>query len=407
MPRTFIHIPFFLFTITAISGLWMRLFVFYPSSTIPYTNILHAHSHTAILGWAFLGVFTVFLALFWTRIKRKKQAIVLICILFVISLVMFCAFMDQGYGVFSIIMSTLHIFTEYGSALFIYRELSTISRVSKQGRLYITGSLFALIISSTGPFSLGFISASGLKDSGLFDMAIYFYLHFQYNGWLYLMLIGLFIFILQKNRLPYSPVLLSAGFWIYTISLFPGYFSSVLWADLGPFAQVLATAGGIGQWIGIVCTLFAFRKVWKQLSIHYAQITITGLYIIFGLLFLKSTMELGLVLPDLANLVYDTRSIIIGYLHFTLLGFISIFIIVQLQLTRIINPYKHVFQIGFGFFFTGLLWNELLLFYDGTKAWFSLPMLPVFRESLVGASLLLVIGILLIWRAATGKDHSF
>ena len=407
MPRVFIHMSFFLFMVTAISGLWMRFSSIYPSNMIPYANMLHAHSHTAILGWAFLGVFTVFLALFWTRLRRKKQAVILFCTLFIVTLFMFFAFLDQGYDVFSIVMSTLHIFIEYWSAVFIYRELSAIPGVSKQGKRYISGALVALIISSIGPFSLGFIAANGLRESALFDMAIYFYLHFQYNGWLFLMLIGLFIFILQKNRISHSPLLLNTGFWVYFFSLFPGYFLSVLWVDLGSTPQLFATIGSIGQWIGILCVLFAFKEIWGQLVAHYARITITGLYIVFALLFLKSTMELGLILPDLANLVYDTRNIIIGYLHFTLLGFVSIFIITQLQMTRVIHPYKQIFKVGFVIFFIGFLWNEFLLFYHGLQTWISLPALPLFRESLVGASLLLCIGILVIWRAGKEKYHIF
>lgn len=407
MPRIFVHMSFFLFTLTAVSGLWMRFSSIYPNDIAPYTNILHAHSHTAILGWAFLGVLTVFLALFWTRIKRRKQAIALITSLFIVSLVMFFAFMSQGYDVFSIITSTLHIFLEYWGAIFIYRELSALPHISRQGKLYIYGSLFALIISSIGPFSLGFIAANGLKDSGLFDMAIYSYLHFQYNGWLFLMLIGVFIFNLQKNRITHSPILLNVGFWIYTICLFPGYFLSVLWVDLGAIAEGLAIIGSIGQWIGVLCVLVAFKEIWKQLSVHYTRIIASGLIIVFGLLFLKSTMELGLIVPDMASLVYDTRNVIIGYLHFTLLGFVSIFIMVQLQMTGIINPLKHVFQIGFGIFTIGFLWNELLLFYNGVSKWFTLPALPAFSESLVGASLLLLIGILFIWRATTEKYEPF
>src|SRR5699024_9221804 len=123
-----------------------------------------------------------------------------------------------------------------------------------------------------------------------------------------------------------------------------------------------------------------------------ARLTITGLITVFGLLFLKSSMELGLILPDLAGLVYDTRHIIIGYLHFTLLGFVSIFIMIQLQMTHIINPNSQVSKMGFTIFFIGFLWNELLLFYHGSAGWFSLPALPLFNKSLVGASFLLLVG---------------
>lgn len=410
MPRFFIHFSFFLFVITGLSGLWMRFLSVTPSDTTPYAHILHAHSHLAILGWALLGVFTIFFALFWTGIKRKRQAILLVSTLFVISLFMFLAFLYQGYGVFSIILSTLHIFAEYWGAVFIYKEMSAFTRVSKQGKLYLYGALFTLIISSIGPFSLGAIAANGLKDSDLFDMAIYFYLHFQYNGWLYLALIGLFVFILQKKRITHSPILLNAGFWVYMVSLLPGYLLSVLWADLGPFAVKFATIGGVGQWIGVLFVLFAFKEIWKQLAGRYNKLAQTGLYIVFGLLFLKSTMELGLISPSLAELIYDTRDIIIGYLHFTLLGFISIFIMLQLQMLERIYSRNAVAGLGFLVYFAGFVWNEGLLFYSGLAHWLGLPVLPAPNVALVGASLLLVIGIFFIWlgaRTVREKIHLF
>src|SRR5690606_41941784 len=75
----------------------------------------------------------------------------------------------------------------------------------------------------------GAIAANGLRDEPVFDMAVYFYLHFQYNGWLTLILFGLFLFILERKNIAYREKWFTYSFWIYTISLFPGYFLSVLW----------------------------------------------------------------------------------------------------------------------------------------------------------------------------------
>src|SRR5690625_4802147 len=97
-----------------------------------------------------------------------------------------------------------------------------------------------LVISSIGPFSLGATAAQGYRDSPFFDMAIYFYLHFQYNGWLYFMLIGLFIWILQKNSITLHERLLKQSFWIYFVALFPGFLLSILWYDFSFIAPILA-----------------------------------------------------------------------------------------------------------------------------------------------------------------------
>src|SRR5699024_7695639 len=109
-------------------------------------------------------------------------AILITCTILLVSLVMFAAFLYQGYGLYSIIISTIHIFIEYWAAIFIWQQLRKREEFATTGRLFIKGSLVALVISSLGPFSLGFIAANGLKDSFIVDMTIYFYLQFKYNG---------------------------------------------------------------------------------------------------------------------------------------------------------------------------------------------------------------------------------
>ncbi|WP_106498045.1 hypothetical protein [Lentibacillus sp. Marseille-P4043] len=397
MPRLFVHFTFLLFLLTALSGLWMRFFPLYPKMGLAYTNVMHGHSHLAILGWAFLGILIIFLTLFWKSIRQKKQAICLTITLFITSFLMFIAFLYQGYGLYSIIMSSLHILTEYWAAIFIYRHIQSCKDLSKTGVLFIKGSLFALIISSIGPFSLGFIAANGLRNSQIFDMAIYFYLHFQYNGWLYLFLIGAFIFLLHRKRIPFNHSMLQAGFWFYFLSLFPGYFLSILWVDLGSYSNVLATIGSIGQWIGVICVIIAFKGIWVHLYKKFHEGTIICLWITFFLLVVKSTMELGLISPIMANLVYETRSIIIGYLHFTLLGFVSVFILTQFQLNNIINIRNKITQAGLLFFFIGFLLNEFFLFGDGLARWCGFGTMPYISQGLLGASVLLFLGILVIW----------
>lgn len=404
MPKIFVHFTFLFFVLTALSGVLMRAYPFYPNISIPYTNILHAHSHLAILGWAFLGVFILFLFISWTKINRKKEAIVLTYTLFVISLLMFAAFIYQGYAVFSIVMSTLHIFVEYWAASFIYRHIKNRHAEHRTANLFIKGALIALVISSIGPYALAYISANGMKDSYLFDMAIYFYLHFQYNGWLTLFLFGLFILLLYSSKIQSRRSLVHIGFWLYFIALIPGYFLSVLWADLGSSSEAVAVIGSIGQWAGVVCILLAVKQVWKKIKISFSKLTVVCIWIALALLFGKSTMELGLISPSLAHLIYDTRSVIIGYLHFTLLGFISIFILTQYQMIGILQPNRNT-RNGFIIFFIGFILNELLLFYQALAEWINLPSPPFYTQNLLAASVLLLSGLIILWiSSTTGKN---
>lgn len=400
MPRLFAHFTFLLFILTALSGLWMRLSPYLPGEIIPYTNVMHAHSHLAILGWTFLGVFLIFLSLFWKSIQQKKQAYALVVSIFITSCLMFIAYIGQGYGAYAIIFSIIHIVVEYWAALFMYLQIKRRQNsVPYVSRLFIYGALIALIISSIGPFSLGFIAANGLRNSPIFDMAIYFYLHFQYNGWLTLILIGLFIFTIHRRKIPFPHIWLKAGFWFYFVALFPGYFLSILWSNVGYWGHILATIGSIGQFIGVVFVIIAFREIWVHLYRQVREITIVSLWITFFLLVVKSTMELGLISPTMAALVYQTRSIIIGYLHFSLLGFISIFILTQFQLNNMIHTSTKLFPSGMIIFFVGFFLNELFLFGDGFARWCGFGYIPYISEGLLGASILMIVGIVIIWIA--------
>src|SRR5699024_8001397 len=82
-----------------------------------------------------------------------------------------------------------------------YQTIQQHRFIPKLSSLFLQGAIVSLILSTFGPFLLGILAGNGLKDSVYFDMSIYFYLHFQYNGWLYFSLIGLFIWILYNKNI--------------------------------------------------------------------------------------------------------------------------------------------------------------------------------------------------------------
>jgi len=381
----------------------MRLYPIIPNISFPYKHVLHGHSHLAILGWTFLSVVIIFLTIYWHKLKSKTEAKALIITLFLVTVAMFLTFLYQSYGLYSIIMSTAHIFIEYWTVSFIYRSIKRIHTMPKESKLFIYASLISLVISSIGPFSLGYISSVGLKETFWFDIAIYFYLHFQYNGWLFLFLIGLFLIILDNRKIPIHQPLLRLGFWIYVIALFPNFFASVLWVDHHSFVSTLAAIGTVGQWIAIISILLSFLRARKSLLKQKSNVTRIMLGIIFFILFAKSTMELGLITPGLASLVFETRSVIIGYLHLTLLGFISIFILVQYTMTNVLPINKYT-VIGFSIFLLGFTMNELLLFIQSLLTWLNIGTLTFYNTGLLIASLLLLIGIVVLWVAYSEKS---
>ncbi len=117
--RLYTQITLVLLFLTAISGVWMRWFSLSPSSAIPYDNVLHAHSHVALIGWLFTAVFLIFFFIYRDKLKDKLQPKLIFISLISVSLLMFVAFLYQGYALFSIITSTVHIFVEYWAVIYI------------------------------------------------------------------------------------------------------------------------------------------------------------------------------------------------------------------------------------------------------------------------------------------------
>lgn len=396
-----IHIAFLFFFLTALSGVYLRLQLFTGAEFgLEYGNLLHGHSHIAILGWTFFAVFLIFL--FLTKEHTNKFVKVTIWLLLVVTVIMFIAFLIQGYALYSIIFSTLHIFLEYVVVFLIVRHVRKRKRkIPKSSRLFMYGAVIMLVISTVGPFALGGIASQGLRDSPIFDMAIYFYLHFQYNGWLYFMLIGMFLWMLAKKQIAFSETKMRLSFWVYFFSLFPSFFLSILWYGFGTYGTVLATIGALGLLTGVILFLWAMLEVNNKLRTLFPRIVLYLLYLVLLLVGVKGLMELGLLYRPFGELIYDTRSVVIGYLHLTLLGFVTIFILVQFFYVEILPPVNTFFTFSIGLFLIGFIINELVLFFAALFSWLHLGALPGQNLLLLFASFSLLIAVSCLWYLST------
>lgn len=397
MPRYLIQLTFILLSVTALSGLWIRLNHLFPATSFTAQDfLLHAHSHLALLGWAFLGVFLLFIHLTWKELKEQKQAIFIFISAFAVTILMGVAFLQQGYATWSILFSVLHIGIEYWMVTFIFRHIRNMKQITLVESLFLKGALISLLISSIGPFSLGGMAMQGFKDTAFFEMAIYFFLHFQYNGWLYLILVSLFLIILRKKGIIASQRMLTFSFWITFITLFPSFLLSVLWYDIGIVGLASAAVGTLGQLIGLLTLLFAIWKKREIIRQTYSQHLVISILFTFAVLLVKNIMEISLLYPPLATIVFETREVIVGYLHLTLLGFVSIFILTQFQMTGMLDETKQRVLLGVGIFILGFTLNEAVLFLSGMLSWFQFQF-PFDKAFLLIAACGLLLGALMLW----------
>lgn len=385
--------------ITALAGAVMRIMAFTDLGGVRYEDLLHAHSHLAILGWVYAAMFLLILASFsleWRRYRRLFAASQ------VVSALMFIAFVLQGYALFSIAFSTLHIFLSYAFAYRVWMEAGN-GRMELSVRM-LRGSLLCLVLSSVGPWTLAVTSATGMKGSAIYDMAVYFYLHFQYNGWMTLGLGAIFLQFMKSRGFILDPRLGGYAYRAYFLALFPGYILSILWVEPGAFVWGVAALSGFVQWGAVLLFLGAIRQESDKLGFDrrswiYRWMGLAGLA-----LFTKVTLELGLAIPSLSTLVYDTRSIVIGYLHLALVGFVTFLILGLWIAYGFTKGGTGASSWGEWLFIAGFVLNEGGLFGAGLLNWLGAKGVGTIESVvLLAAAILMMLGCL--WLLIKSNDR--
>ena len=173
--------------IAALIGLLLRSYFVWPQA-FNFRFMLHAHSHAMLLAWL-LGALILIIYQQW-EIKLSQSTKILFNGLALSVVGMLCSFPFQGYAAISISFSTLHLWLSY--ALF-YRLFRALKNRGPSAKLLRTGILL-FYLSSLGPYCLGPLMANEMQSSPWYDQAIYFYLHFLYNGSFFFFLKGILLF---------------------------------------------------------------------------------------------------------------------------------------------------------------------------------------------------------------------
>jgi hypothetical protein len=378
-----------------LTGLWGVIMRSVPMGglQVNYDYLLHAHSHVAILGWCYSGLYLLMVRLTngGSALPAPKGIVTVFWLTQASIIGMFIAFNLQGYALFSIAFSTVHILLSY---VFIGMMWGRLRSKAVHYRFFRAALLF-LGISSIGPWSLAVTAANGMKGSPLYDMAIYFYLHFQYNGWLTLGLLGVVLALLERWGIRYDVQRALVSYRLYVWSLVPAFMLSILWYGFGLTGELIGLAAGLAQFAAIAVFLNVLYRVRGEIASQgkgWAQ-----RFALAGLAFLaiKAILELGSAVPVLTPLIYETRSVIIGYLHLTLLGFISFLLLGLLMRLGWIDERGRWIRTGSVLLLGGFVLNEAVLFLQGLFDWMEWNggALPNSLELLLAASILMTAGI--------------
>ncbi|HMB65231.1 MAG TPA: hypothetical protein VKN36_19275 [Eudoraea sp.] len=170
---------------------------------IAYKFIVHTHSHIALLGWVYLALTTLLYKLYLGKLDLDRKYRNIFWYTQVTLVGMLLTFPFTGYALFSIIFSTLFLFASYWFTWFFFKNVPKILKTSNSHRCMVA-ALWYLVVSSLGPWALGAIMNTLGAESIWYRLAIYFYLHFLYNGWMIMALVGILFYIMERQQFAIS-----------------------------------------------------------------------------------------------------------------------------------------------------------------------------------------------------------
>jgi hypothetical protein len=386
--------------IVAAIGLIMRYKIGFDLPLFEQKYLQNAHSHFAFAGWITHTIYVLMLfsvgKFIAPEILRKYR--IIIAINLILAYGMLFTFFTMGYCVFSIVLSQLSVINNYVFAFFFIRDLRAIPQHPSVH--WFKAALWFNVLSTLGTYTLAYMMASKHVLQSLYLGSIYFYLHFQYNGWFFFACMGLLIARLSE-MIPGMKENKNM-FRLLMLSCVPAFFLSVLWLNLPTWLYVIVVAAAAVQfmaWIGMLKFLVVkFKQIKNDIKISSSFIFL----LIATSLTIKFSLQLGSVVPSISDLAFGFRPIVIAYLHLVLLAVITLFLLNYLMAFQFLKPNKMA-RYGLMTFVVGVFLNELCLGIQGVAA-FSYTLVPMVNEALFGVTVLIFLALIALFISQLKQD---
>ena len=392
------------FLLAAIYGAILRLAFVIEIEWIDFRNVLHGHSHVAMLGWLYLGIFIIFLKFFIPNFHDKKIYYFLFWITQFSVLGMAISFPIQGYGPFSIFFSTLHVLISYVFVINFFKHVNMDPKI-RISRLFAKSSLVLMIISTLALFAMGPIMILELNSSTWYYMIIQFFLHFQFNGWFIFAVLAIVFYIFEKNQIQFKKNWTKSFFVLLLFSCFLTYALAITWAQPEPWLFMINSIGVLIQLGALFYFLLIINSLLIQIRQHLSswEFSLLGISIIsFGL---KVFIQTAVVIPYIAEIAYTIRNYVIGFIHLILLGIITFAVFVAAKQIGIFQIQTKMVRSGLNLLISGIILSELLLVFQGTMLWAGFGFIPYYYSLLFIVSALMPIGIaLILWNRFLEKS---
>jgi hypothetical protein len=376
--------------IVATLGVLMRYKIGFDFPYLDQKHLQHSHSHFAFSGWISHTLMTLMVYYLQNKTAdfqvNKYRKIIFANL--IISYAMLVSFIIEGYGMFSIIASTASIIISYIFGYYYNKDLRKIDRDLLSINWFRAAIVFN-IISSFGTFYLAYMMASKNVAQDYYLCSIYYFLHFQYNGWFFFACMGLLFGFLNLKKTENS--FYETSFKLLALSCIPAYFLSTLWLDLPVWIYVITVISALVQVVTWFKLLFILTQDRKDFLKNFSPLLRYILVFVSLALSIKVVLQLGSTIPVLSALAFGSRPIVIAYLHLVLLAVITLFLLFYIYANHLIFISKRI-KIGLLLFSFGVLLNEIVLAMQGVPS-FSYTMTPYANELLFAAAVILLFGI--------------
>lgn len=378
------------FAIAALISTALRLIYVVDLPWLVFKPWLHAHSHVAMLGWLFPSMLLALLCQDERGYPRGFLVWMAISQLFVLGMLL--SFPMQGYGAASISCSVGQMMVGYILVAQVWRHTRHWPRSGS--RLLVRLAFVFQIVSTLGVWAMGPIMTDGLAGTEWYYWSIQWFLHFQFNGWLWFAVMAVGSRWAERHgvdvHLDPSTVVLWALGTVLTYAL------AIAWIERHLIVIAVNSLGVGLQAIAAWRTMARMRSARVQALVK----TTRWMRVLIGVMLLSMAVKVAaqalVAVPAVANMALTLRNYVVGFVHLNTLGMATALLFAFALMKGWFDERSSAVRSALFFFVTGYACSEVLLFLQGTWFWVGWGLIPGYYWTLFAASALMACGVLLL-----------
>ncbi len=379
------------FLVASIIGVTMRFAFWGDLGSFNYTNLMHAHSHLAMMGWVFVVLIIMIAQAFVPTLSNDYRSIRywLWTNQWIVSL-MTLSFIASGYSIYSILFSSLHLLVSYILVKKIWRHID----INSISGLMMRTSIVFMLISSLAVWFLPVVINNLGRNSEYYYMSIQFFLHFQFNGWFIFAILGLKFKFWKELSVSVNMLDFKKFYIPLVLSCLLTYTQSVTWSSPSDF---LFKTNSLGVALQLVAIIYLLKILWLNRALfNKLNNNVIKISLLVGIVsfILKSVIQTAVAIPSVAIISYTIRQFVIGFIHLTLLGAVTGTLIGLAIKEGLLMASSTAARSGLLLLLIGTTGSEVFLFVQGILLWAQKGFLPFYYQGLFWISLLMPLGIL-------------